>query len=161
MATKEQMASASEVHVKGMFRLQMVNKRTRKIEGDSGWSQNQVTTKGFNDMLAGCIVGQANSAQASSAVLATYSDAIVASRISIPGTCVPAVAVTASTLASTAQVTCSFDGANLTTNTVTIGAIGLHSTSDVTQALLAGQTYTTSQFTTDQDVNATYQIQFS
>lgn len=160
--TKKQKINTSDVSVKGMFKLQILDKKTRKIVGDSGWCQNQVTAKGFNDMLAGCIIGQANSVQARSAVLATQSTAVNSTHISLAGTCLTAVSVSPSTVADgTARMTCSFDGANLTTATVTIGTIGLHFNSNITNSMLAGQTYATSQFTSDQDVNATYEIRLS
>ncbi len=160
--TKEQVASVTSVNVKGMFKLQILDKKTRKVVGDSGWSANQVTAKGFNDMLAGCVIGAANSQQAASGVLATQSTAVNSTHISLAGTALTAVSMAPTTLADgTARLTCSFDGANLATNTVTIGTIGLHYNSDITNSMLAGQTYTTSQFTSDQDVNATYEIQFS
>ncbi len=162
MATKKQMASVSSVNVKGMFKLQILDKKSRKVVGDSGWCGNQVTAKGFNDMLAGCIIGQGSSQQAASACLATQSTAVNSTHISLAGTCLTARSMAPTTVADgTARLTCSFDGTDLTANTVTIGTIGLHYNSQITNSMLAGQTYTTSEFTSDQDVNATYEIQFS
>ncbi len=150
------------VGVRGFLRVQLVNKKTRKIEGDSGYRRNTITTHGINDCVAGSVIAQANSVQISSALLATQSTAVDVSQVSLVGTCIPLITVFPSTEGGgTARVTCSFDGANLTANTLTIGSMGLHFTNTASQSLLAGQTFTTSQMNSDQDANCTYEIRFA
>lgn len=151
-----------DVFVKGFFKLQIIDKKTKKIVGDSGMCKNTVTNKGLNDMCAGAVINAAGSVQAETAILATQSTAVDATQVSLLGTVNTQQAVTPSTVATgTGRMTCSFDGADLTASPVTIGAVGLHFTNTVTNSMLAGQTYTTSQFTSDQDVNVTYELRFA
>lgn len=152
---------ADGIKVRGFFRMQLVNKETGEIEGDSGWCPNTVTNFGLNNACAGTIIGESNSVQALSAVLATQSTAVDATQISLVGTENAVVDLTPSTVATgTARVTASFDGTD-NSATLTIGSVGLHSNSQASNSMIAGQTYTTSQFATNQDLNMTYELQFS
>lgn len=151
----------NRMRVKGFFRAQIVDKKSRKIIGDSGWRENTVTNLGLDDMCAGCAIGASGSKQAKSMVLATQTDDVNVTQASLLGTIdslqtlSPSIVVT-----GTARATCSFDGADHA-GTETIGALGLMATNVGNASLLAGQTFATSQFTSEQDVNATYELQFS
>lgn len=153
---------ASEgITVRGFFRAQIVDKKTKKIIGDSGWCPNTVTNFGLDNACAGASIGASGSCQALSAHLATQSTAVNATQISLVGTENTMQDLTPSTVATgTARVTCSFDGTD-NSATITVGSVGLHSNTNPATDLIAGQTFTTSQFATNQDLNLTYELRFS
>jgi len=157
------MEAKEKITVRGFFRVQLVNKKTRKIEGCSGWCENVVTRDGLNLMAGACAIGHSDSAPVSLVVLGSSATGVQSTQVSLVGT----IAATQS-LANgnksiinygTAQITCSFDGADHA-GTHTMGAIGLHITNSVNQSMGAGQTFNSSQYTSEQDVNATYQLRF-
>lgn len=151
----------SEVRVRGFFRAQIIDKKTKKIVGDSGRLKNTITNLGLNDMCAGAAIGASGSKQAKSMVLATQSTTVNATQVSLVGTIESLQTLAPSTIATgTGRSTCSFDGADHA-GTKTIGSIGLMGTNVGNGSLLAGQTFNTSQFTSEQDVNATHDLEFS
>ena len=148
------------IKVKGFFRTQIVDKKTKKIVGDSGWSPNTVTNNGLNDAIAGACIGAAGSYQGGYLALGTQSTAVDATQTDLEGRILSFKALDASTVATgTARATCTFDGADHA-STHTIGTIGMFKTSTA-GSMIAGQTFTTSQYTSEQDVNATYELRFS
>jgi len=149
------------INVRGFFRAQICDKKTGRIVGDSGWRPNTVTNFGLDNACAGACIGAAGSAQAASAVMATQSTAVNATQISLVGTEGAVVDLTPTTVATgTARVTCSFDGTDLGA-TITVGSIGLHSNTNAATDLIAGQSFTTSQMATNQDLNISYELRFS
>ncbi len=105
-------------------------------------------------------MGAAGSYQVGYAAIGTGTAAVNATATDVTGRENSFQAITPSTVATgTARATVSFDGTN-NSATITIGSIGLYKTNSA-GSLVAGQTFTTSQFTTDQDLNATYELRFS
>jgi len=148
------------IRVRGFFRLQLVNHKTGKIEGEF-FGPNTVTNFGLNNACAGACIGAAGSCQALSAVLADQTAAINATQISMIGTENAVKDLSPSTVGiGTARNTCSFAGSD-NSDTLTIGAVGLHKNTNAATDLIAGQTFTTSQMATNQDLNMTYELRFS
>ena len=52
-----------QLGVKGFFRLQIVDKKTRKVIGDTGDLENQITNYGLNCCLVAAPIKGANSVQ--------------------------------------------------------------------------------------------------
>jgi hypothetical protein len=149
------------IKVRGFFRAQLVDHETGKIVGDSGWCPNTVTEYGLDNACAGASIGASGSCQALSGVIATQSTAVDATQISLVGTDGAVTDFTPSTVATgTARNTCSFAGSDLG-GTITVGSVGMHSNTNAATDLLAGQTFTTSQMATNQDLNITYELRFS
>jgi hypothetical protein len=148
------------ITLRGFARVQLLDKKTKKIIGDSGWGPNTVTTYGLNN-LAGAMIAASGSAQAKSACLATMTDAVNVSHVSLVGVENAVKALTPSSVATgTARMTCSFDGSD-NSAALTIGAVGLHSTAGTNTNLMAGKTFTTSAFATNQQLNLTYEFRLS
>ena len=148
------------IKVKGFFNVQILGKGG-KIVGESGWRRNTLTNYGLNNICAGAAIGSAGSKQVSHAVLATQSTTVNATQALLLGTADNAIAVTPSTIATgKARCTVSFHGSDMA-GTITIGSIGLHTSAAGASDLVAGATFATSQFASDQSVNATYQLEFS
>jgi hypothetical protein len=148
------------IKVKGFFNVQILGKGG-KVVGESGWRRNTVTNFGLDNACAGASIGAAGSKQVGFAVLATQSTTVDATQILLLGTQAEAIAVTPSTIATgKARCTVSFHGSDMA-GTVTIGSIGLHSTDSGSTDMIAGATFATSQYASDQSVNATYQLEFS
>lgn len=149
------------IRIRGFARVQIIDKKTGKVVGDSGWGKNTVTNYGLNNCFAGAAIGQAASAQIVGAQLATQTLAMNATHISLIGTENAYKTVSPSTVATgTARVTCSFDGSD-NSATITVGAVGVHSNTNVATNLIAGKTFTTSQFATNQQINLTYEWQLA
>lgn len=152
--------SRDYIKVKGFFKLQLVDHKTKKIMGEYK-GPNTVTNFGLNNAMAGASIGASNSVQALSACLATQSTAINATQISLVGVENEVVDLTPSTVATgTARNTCSFAGSD-NSATITIGSVGLHKNTNSGTDMIAGQSFTTSQMATNQDLNMTYELRFS
>lgn len=153
-----------EVKVRGFVNMQILETGKDgkpKIVGESGWKQNTVTNFGLNNALAGATIGASGSKQAKYAVLATQSTTVNATQVSLVGTSAAINTFAPSTVATgKAKCTVSFHGSDHG-NTMTIGSIGLHSTNSGSTDMIAGATFSSSQFASDQSVNATYQLEFS
>lgn len=160
------MKNGTEVRIRGFFRAQIVDKKTGKIVGDSKWRRNTITRIGLNNMAAACAISHSDRLPVSLAVIASSSaGAINSTVVSLVGTILSMQSISVDGQRSiinygTGQVTCSFAGADHT-NTHTIGAIGLHGTNNASQSLLAGATFASSQWNSNQNINASYQLRFS
>lgn len=157
--------SKDEVKVRGFMYLQILEKGDDghpKVVGDSGWRKNTITNHGLNNAMAGASIAASGSVQVDAAAIATQSTTVNATQVSLVGaTNTYCVSVSPSTVATgKARCTASFHGSGHG-GTITIGSIGLHSTTSCSNELIAGATFATSQFASDQSVNATYQLEFS
>jgi hypothetical protein len=147
----------SKLSIKGFTRVQLVDKRTRKVVGDSGWLENQVTNYGLESCFVACPIGAA-SVQAAGIMLGSGSvPASDATALPLSNTDYYAAFAQSSVIGSlTARVTQSFDG---TLGAATLSNIGLFAAS--TGTLLAGNTYASSALATTQDVNVSYELRYS
>ena len=146
-----------KVAIKGFTRLQIVEKKTRKIVGDSGWLQNQITNYGLNSCIVAAPIGAA-SVQAAGLLLGSGTNP-ASNAVSLDGglTAYYAAFALSSVVASlTARMSKSFDG---TLGAVTLANVGVFAAS--TGSLIAGKTFNSSALSTDQDVNVTYELRYS
>lgn len=154
-------ADFEAIKVRGFGRLQIVNAKTGKIEGDSRWCKNLITDTGFDDLIVGAIGGIANSSQVTHMALGTQTDAAVSTQTSMSGEAAwaPRKTTTESLVGNgTLQATASWDTDEATGSN--IGSVGLYGTStggSIGNVILVS----TSAKTTDQTLNATVQWQFS
>lgn len=146
------------IRVRGFTRMQIVDAKTKKIVGDSGWGQNQITNYGFANCMVAAPIGAA-SVQAAGFVLGS-------------GT-VPASSATAldgsnsdqysafgqsSVISSmTARMTASFAGSN--GSMAVLANIGVLAAS--TGSLICGNTVDSSSLGTDQNLNVSYELRYS
>jgi hypothetical protein len=146
------------VGVKGFFRLNIVDKKSKKVVGDTGWIQNQITNYGLNSCIVALPLKCANSVQCSGILLGSGTG------VASDGTNLQAsassywAAFAQSTVISslTARATCSFDG---TLDATTLREIGIKAVS--TDTVIAARSFASSAITTDQDVNCTYELRYS
>ena len=145
--------------LKGFARVQLVDPSSGRVIGDSGWKQNQVVNLGFQDYICAAIGAVAGSKQVSYMAIGTgtapAADATVlagetGSRVTTSNTVVSS---------KTLQATCQFAGSDMT-GTCTIQNVALCDLS-AAGTVLCGTTYATSQWASNQNVNATYQLRFS
>jgi len=146
------------VGVKGFFRLQIVDKKTRKIVGDSGYFQNQITNYGLNSCIVALPLKCAGSIQAQGMMLGSGTNpASDATALPLSNTDYWSAFAQSTVIASlTARGTVSFDG---TLGAATLCNVGIMATN--TGTLIAGKTFASSAITTDQDVNCTYELRYS
>lgn len=147
------------LQVKGFFRLQVVDAKSRRIKGDSGWRQNTVVNQGFQDYIVKSIGGIAGSKQVTHMAIGTGTAPGVTDT-SLQGETGVRVTTSNSAVSSkTLQATAQFAGTDMG-STCTIQNVALVNTSSG-GTILCGTTYATSQWASNQNVNATYQLRFS
>lgn len=159
------MTEHAKLTVRGFFRGQLVNSETGKIEGDSGWVENAVTNTGLIS-LAAFMAGQAGSYRVSHMAVGEQTQAFnvtqtdLISRISDTHASSGFLSVSPSTSGTaTATFTCQM-ASTIISASHTLGAVGLYYTSSA-GSFIAGQTFATSQWNTNQDFNVTYQLRFA
>lgn len=144
--------------IKGFARVQLIDNDGRVI-GDSGWNRNTVVNLGFQDYVCATIGAVAGSKQATYMAIGTGT-APAADATSLNGETGVRVTTSNSVVASkTLQATCQFAGSDME-GTCTIQNIALANVS-AEGTILCGTTYATSQWASNQNVNATYQLRFS
>ncbi len=158
-------AHSSGMKVRGFFRIQ-ITEDGKGVMGDSGWKENQVTNDGIKQYIVDWLTSGAGKS-VSHMALGT-GGAPTSSATSLSGELTHSTsgraAVSSSIVASgTAQFTAAFASANsFVTTTVNISNIGLFNTSTTgVGTMFAGNTFASSSCTTNQTVNATYQIRFA
>lgn len=149
--------NVSRASIRGFIRGQLIDGKTKKIVGDSGWVENKLTNDGLQN-LAKLLGGIAGSYIVGYAVLGTQTAAFDMSQTALIGTTNSFASLDISTSGSTLICTASFASSNLGAS-CEVGAAALHKTNALS-SLEAGQTFATSQWNTNQDFNLTYQIQF-
>ena len=172
MARKQKKKPQDGLKVRGFFHLQLVEHDDEGIPvvvGDSGWVQNQVTNLGFRDYLCHLIANNAASKQISRMCIGTGTAAIASDATTLVGELSSANGYTRTTLStnlggSTAMSFLATFGSaqshiNQTTNIANIALI--NSTAFPDGTIFAGNTYASSQWATNQDLNATYAITFA
>lgn len=164
MSTKG--TSPENISVKGFFRLKITEDGPdgTKVVGDSGWRQNTIVNLGFQDYICKTLAGSAGSKTISHIALGTGT-APGATATSLDGEIMGGtkrMTVSPSIISSkTLQLTAAWASSDsFNSAAATIQNMGLFNTSS-TGTLLAGNTFTTSQLNTNQNVNATYQLRFS
>lgn len=156
-----------KVTARGFFRLQLTEERDGQkiVVGDSGWKKNLITNLGYQNYIVGSLGAIAASSQVSYFALGT-GGAPIATDTSLAGELTDAAGcrftVTPSAVSSkTLQLTGSL-ASNVITANRSISNVGIFAVSTTSAGtLFAGNTYTSSQLQTNQQVNVTYQIRFS
>jgi len=135
-----------------------------KIIGESDWNKNAVTNEGFDDYLCRLLGGTTDSKQIGFMALGSGSQPGAADtglQYEIMGSTqrkAPTVSVTTSkTLRFTATF---YSSDSFLTGASNLQNVGLFAAS-AANAIFAGNTYSSSSCNTNQNVNVTYDIQFS
>lgn len=156
------MKKSEGIKVKGAYRLNITE--DGKVVGDSGWVSNQITNLGFAKFLAGTLGALSGSSQVSYVGLGT-GGAPASDATNLSGEVQKRKAVTAASNGSTsARFTATFGSSDsFVTATANISNIGLFAAGTATTSgtLFAGNTYASSSVATNQNVNVTYDINFS
>lgn len=158
---KNKETNSNRVKVRGFFRIQL--NEDGRVVGDSGWVENTVVNLGFDNYICQAMIGGAGSKRVTHVAVGTggapaAADTLLASEHTTPGR----AAVVATTSGSkTVQYTGSWASA-LNTSSSNISNIGLFNTSATNAGqLFAGNTFTSSQWATNQDLAVTYKINFA
>jgi len=148
-------------HANGMFRINILE--NGKVIGDSGWQKNQITDLGAQYYLVENLVAGAGSKRVTHMAIGSGTAPAVAA------TTLPAeiggssnrIAVSTSIVASrTMQATASFGSAQFgSLCPLTISSLGLYGNAS-SGSIFAGNTFNSSQWNSNQDVSATYQVKF-
>lgn len=151
------------IAVKGFFRLKILE--NGKVVGDSGWKKNTVVNLGFSHYLTDLLGQGANSKQISRMMLGTGT-APAATDTTLNGELNTATYTrTTVSFTNTSSKTARFTATWASSSShilaaATLQNLGIINATTSGGTLMAGQTYTTSQWNTNQDINATYEIRF-
>ena len=160
--TKEVTKEGVKIH--GFSRVQLAE--GGKIVGDSGWcGPNQVTNLGFLNYLVHLLGNSAGSSQIGFLALGT-GGAPASNATTLPNEISASTKRKAVTYANVASTTAQFTATFGSTDSFlaassNISNIGLFALTTTDNQIFAGNTYASSQCSTNQDVYATYQIRFS
>ena len=161
---KEAMAQSPKegIRLRGFYKLQIEN-QDGSIDGDSGWCENITTNLGFQDYIVKNLGKSAGSKQIAYMELGTGGTPN-ATAVTLPGAIMGATkkeTVSASLAASSSlELQCTFNSTDRSIS-YNISNIGLFDTSGAAATLFAGNTYTSSAAATNQNVNATYTLNFA
>lgn len=153
---KEKSKNRDFVGVKGFARLQIIDQKSKKIVGDSGWFENQITNYGMNSCIVAGPIGAA-SVQAAQLMLGSGSDP-ASDAVALPDSLTKfftAFAQSSVIDSLTARMTASMSG----TDAVTLSNIGVFNA--YSDTLLAGKTFASSAMATTQSVNCSYEWRYS
>lgn len=154
---------AEAIKVRGFFRLQIEDGPTGKIVGDSGWKANRLTDTGFQHYIVELMSSEAGSSKVTHAALGKGTEPGVTGTSLQSEHEVRETTALSEVASKTFQALITFGSViSFVTDAQTLKNIGLFATS--TQgagSMLCGNTFATSSVNTNQNVNATYQIQFS
>ena len=155
--------NSSDMKIKGFFRVNITDP-DGTIVGDSGWQENKIVNLGFQYYLVELMLNSANSLRVSHVALGSGAGVPADADTVLSGEHEKRKAVTGSVVASkTAQYVATLGSSDsFVTNTATLNNIGLFAySSKGSGQMFAGNTFTSSQVATNQNVNVTYQIRFA
>lgn len=149
----------THLHVRGFLRGQIVDGKTGRIQGDSGWVENSATNFGLTG-LASWLGQQAGSSGVNYGALGTQTAALNMTQTDLVGRTASFASLNLSTSGTcTMTATVSFSSTMLSAS-CNVGAAGLYFTNSA-GSLFAAQTFSTSQWNINQNFNLTYQIRFN
>jgi len=164
MATRTRKAPHSRVRLRGFYRVNILE--NGKVVGDSGWKENQIVDLGYSHYLLDLLGKSSTSKQISRMCLGTGT-APNATHNTLNGELNTATYTrTTVTYANVGSRTARFTATFASSSSHILAATTLQNIAiinDTTSAgtLMAGNTYATSQWNTNQDLQATYEIRFS
>ena len=157
--------------VRGSFRLQITEDEPDEVQvkGDSGWLPNTVTQYGFEEFITDLIAEDGASLTVSHAGLGTGTSAINSTQSKLTSELTHSASGRAAMSVATSNTSVKVrwlgtfaSVSSFVTAAVTVGEIGLFQVSTTNAATLAaGATFATSQVSTNQAVNVTYDWDFS
>lgn len=156
------------ISVHGFYRLQLTEgpAKAPKIVGDSGWCENTVVNEGFDDFLVRLLGKQTSSKQIGYVALGTGT-APNATHTTLNGEIMGSTQRKAVTVSASNSKTLRFTATFYSSDSFLTGAgsnlrnIALYDSNATDDMMFAGSTYASSSCNTNQNVNVTYDIQFS
>jgi len=149
-----------DIGIRGYGRVRLLNAKTGKIEGDSGWKRNTITETGFEDYLSALLGNIAGSTQALVLALGTQTAAPSSTQTIMVGEEVRLTTVNAIVASQTLRQTQTW--ATDEANGVALGSIGAYNITNVGGgSIMNVLTYATSNKTTDQTLAASMEFRFS
>jgi len=153
------------IKIHGFYRVNL--EENGKIVGDSGWQENTIVNEGFDDFLCRLLAGTTDSKQISFISLGTGTAPNV-THDTLDGEITntdsshtrKGITVTVSD-SKTLELRATFLSANSHISAVqSLRNIGLHNSSN-SASMFAGSTYATSSVNTNQNINVSYDIEFT
>ena len=165
MATKTRARRpASAVRARGFFRIHILE--NGKVKGNSGWMENQIVNNGYSNYLCDLLGKSSSSKQISRMMLGTGTAPAVTDN-TLNGelntaTYTRTTVTYANVSSKTARFTATFaSSSSHILAATTLQNIGIINDTTSAGTMMAANTYATSQWNTNQDLQATYEIRFS
>jgi hypothetical protein len=162
---KKKSPFADGIKLKGFCHLQIL--QNGEVVGDSGWKQNLITDNGYLHYLCGLLGNSNVSKQVSRACLGSGStpaaaDTALAGEYPTAGPYSRTTLTYAPINTKTARFTFTFGSAqgHIAAST-TLGNVGLINSTASAGSIMCGVGFATSQWNTNQDIQATYEIRFA
>ena len=158
---------AEGIRVHGFHRVRLTEgsgEPGSKIIGESDWKQNVVVNEGFDDYLCALLGNTTNSKQIGFIALGTGTKP-GAAHTSLDGEIMGSTERKAPDVSVTSSKTLRFTATFYSSDSFLTGASNLQNVglfeASAANAIFAGNTYSSSSCNTNQNVNVTYDIQFS
>ena len=156
------------ITLRGFYRVKLTEgpgKKPTRIVGDSGWNENTVVNEGFDDFLCRLLAVQASSKQVRYIALGTGT-APNATHATLNGEIMGSTQRKVATVSVSNSKTVRFTATFYSSDSFLTGAsnlrnIGLYDSNATNNSMFAGSTFASSSCDINQNVNVTYDIQFS
>ncbi len=152
------MSKSKGITLRGFSRVQIVDQKTGKIVGDTGYEENTITNYGFEKCIVASPISGNGSIQVAGILLGSSGDAIATSATKLGASLskwYSTVAQSSVVASLTARLSQSFS----LSDAVTLKEVGLLSVSN--GSLICGNTYASSALASTQSVNVTYELRYS
>jgi len=157
----KQAALKDPVSLKGFLRIKIGRNEGDEVivEGDSGWVQNQIVNLGWQDYILAAIGGVGGSKQVGRAMLGT-GGAPASNATALPGETTRSTNINAATVGSfTLRFTTQWASGDHPGGTPDIANAALINNTASGGTILAGQTFASSTWNSNQGVSLTYELQ--
>lgn len=173
MARTKKKAQEESISLRGFARVHIIDRKTGKIKADSGWKGNSIQQRGFDQMIVDSI--NSSGSNPDYLQLGSLTQTPASNNINQMGTfagdstregfAVPTKSLVQTSSGAYLRLTATWTGSDYITGAVdaSINAIGMfyHSSGVYDSSCLAGLTYASSSWSSDQDVKATYELRFT
>lgn len=155
--------SSEKIGVKGRFRIRLGSEDENgnvRIEGDSGWQENQILNLGFQNYICALIGGVEGSVQVGSIAIGVNSDAPASDATTIADQTVRTAVGNATVGSTTMRATATIASDNCP-GACNINNAGLVNATASDGTFLCGNTFASSAWATNQGLSATYDLVFA
>jgi len=158
--------------LRGFTRVQLVDRKTGRVIGDTGYVRNKIQARGFEQMIVNNVAGSGTQRNPLYLQLGSFTGTPTSANFDSMNTQAGQASQNGMASASRSYVTTSDGGIlrltaewkgsdYITGADESINAIAMFNATNETGSALAGATFSSSSWSSDQDVRATYELRFT